>query len=486
MRPQLAALTESPERYAAFERRLPVPAEKLPEKLDFVTHRRHPLRESGGARETDADQAGRAVQAVDAGVGPRPPVWPRRLRADRLPARHRGQAAGVVVTVLEKSWGPNFLRFGTSLSTDLQGETFFNLDARPQAGLVEQPRRSNGATRWSWAARAATRPSSINRLTIGNNLFASAYGSVQRAPEFIFEGDSRIAEYDVLNETAGIDLGLTIGTSGEMRGGFRWLHLRGDPTIAISEFPTVKQTETGGRLLLRWDTLDNPYFPRNGVRGNAEVFSARARRRYRGFSTRPTTARAPVDRRCGMCADQGHIHQLPGARRRHHQCEPRQPDRGLQSRRLPAAVGVAHQRAVRQLHGLRARRRLSPDRHPAGRRARRLLRRVDGGRQRVDGQQRRLGQRSADRGQRVPGRGHVARTRSTSPGVGRAAGARRSTCTSAGREVRQPTLARAQPRGGLASVHADEGARDAAAGADRARRRRVARRLRRPALSRRA
>ena len=26
--------------------------------------------------------------------------------------------------VVEKSWGPNFLRFGTSLSTDLQGETF--------------------------------------------------------------------------------------------------------------------------------------------------------------------------------------------------------------------------------------------------------------------------------------------------------------------------------------------------------------------------
>ena len=28
---------------------------------------------------------------------------------------------------MEKSWGPNFLRFGTSLSTDFQGETFFNL-----------------------------------------------------------------------------------------------------------------------------------------------------------------------------------------------------------------------------------------------------------------------------------------------------------------------------------------------------------------------
>ena len=46
-------------------------------------------------------------------------------------------------------------------------------------------------------------------------------------------------------------------------------------------------------------------------------------------------------------------------------------------------------------------------------------------------------------------------------------------------------VARAQPPRRLASVHADEGARDAAARADRARRGRVALRLRRPPLSRR-
>ncbi len=46
-------------------------------------------------------------------------------------------------------------------------------------------------------------------------------------------------------------------------------------------------------------------------------------------------------------------------------------------------------------------------------------------------------------------------------------------------------MARAKPRGRLASVHADEGARNAAAGADRARRRRMAVRFRRQALPRR-
>ena len=40
-----------------------------------------------------------------------------------------GQQQGLIVNVAEKTWGPNFLRFGLSLSSDLQGETFFNLMA---------------------------------------------------------------------------------------------------------------------------------------------------------------------------------------------------------------------------------------------------------------------------------------------------------------------------------------------------------------------
>ena len=37
---------------------------------------------------------------------------------------------------------------------------------------------------------------------------------------------------------------------------------------------TIKTDETGARVLFRWDTLDNPYFPRNGLRVNAEGSSA--------------------------------------------------------------------------------------------------------------------------------------------------------------------------------------------------------------------
>ena len=198
-----------------------------------------------------------------------------------------GQQQGLIVTVAEKAWGPNFLRFGLSLSADLQGETFFNLMAGHKRVWVN----SLGAQWTNEVILGSTRRYATEfyqPLTLGNLVFASAYGLVQRAPEFIFDGDTRTAEYSVLTETAGADVGIPFGTAGELRVGFKWVHQRGDPVIAPPLDPrlltppfdpqlltpsfTIKTEETGARVLFRWDTLDNPYFPRNGLRVNAEGF----------------------------------------------------------------------------------------------------------------------------------------------------------------------------------------------------------------------
>src|SRR5262249_60660916 len=64
----------------------------------------------------------------------------------------------------------------------------------------------------------------------------------------------------------------TFGTAGELRAGIKWIHQRGDPSIAIKEFQTITTSETGARVQLRWDTLDHPYFPRNGLRLAGEGF----------------------------------------------------------------------------------------------------------------------------------------------------------------------------------------------------------------------
>ena len=279
MRPQLAALAATPAAYAAQERRQGVPPAPLPQRLDFVNVE--------GAKVANPDALEEQMRTREGD-----PLDMKVLEGDlaRLYGRGDfesidyqlvtiGKQEGLVIKVTEKSWGPDFLRFGLSLSTDLQGETWFNLMAGHRRVWVNRL----GAEWTNEVILGSTRRYATEfyqPLTLSNRVFVSAYGLVQREPEYAFDGATRAAEYDVLTEFAGLDVGVPFGTTGELRAGFRWEHKREDPVVApatlspgvlIPNF-TVKSTETGARVRFRWDTLDNPYFPRHGVRVNAEGF----------------------------------------------------------------------------------------------------------------------------------------------------------------------------------------------------------------------
>lgn len=283
-RPQLAALAETSPQFAQFEKRFIVPPQPLPEKLDFVTVE--------GTRYANPE-----VLEEQMKTQPDEPFSIHVLENDlaRLYGRGDlehvdyqlvsvGRQQGLIVNVTEKSWGPNFLRFGLSLNTDLQGDTFFNLMLGHKRVWVNR----YGAEWTNEIILGSTRRFATEfyqPLTLSNFAFASAYGLVERSPQYLFDGDSRIAEYDVLNETAGFDLGVPFGTSGEFRVGYKWWHQRGDPVIADTStdiYQTIKTTESGVRLLFRWDTLDNPYFPRNGLRVNADAFFGSRETTYGG------------------------------------------------------------------------------------------------------------------------------------------------------------------------------------------------------------
>jgi len=293
VRTELAALAVTPTQYAAYEAHLRAPPGKLPTELDFVTvegtHYANP-------------------EVLEARMATRPdaPFKLKTLEADLARLYGRGDfdqidyeltsvgaQTGVVVKVLEKSWGPNYLRFGASLSTDFQGETFFNLMAGHRRVWVN----SLGAEWVNELVLGSTRRIAtefFQPLAVGSEWFASAYGVAQRSPEFIFDGDTRLAEYDVLYETAGLDVGRTLGTAGDIRGGLKWAHYRGDRTIGEAAYPTILTTETGARLMLRWDRLDQPYFARNGLRAVGEFFYGNRRTQLLGLDLRDSSSRASM------------------------------------------------------------------------------------------------------------------------------------------------------------------------------------------------
>jgi NTE family protein len=198
----------------------------------------------------------------------------------------------LLTEVTEKPWGPNYLRFGLALSSDFKGNAYFNL---------------LGTHRWTWldALGAEWR----NDIQVGRNdlvrsewyqpldarqtFFASGHVLLQRDPLDIFSSDGRQRLVRLRRTLSGVggDLGLTLGTAGELRLGlFRGrLRLSEDTNVLAGVTELPKAQMGAARLQLGLDTLDNSRFPREGYAADFTVYASHPRL---GASDRYTKAYA--------------------------------------------------------------------------------------------------------------------------------------------------------------------------------------------------
>jgi len=171
----------------------------------------------------------------------------------------------MIVEPKEKSWGPDYLRFGVGMATDFSGDASFN--------LLAQYRRT-------WLNRLGGEW--LTELQIGrdNRLFSefyqpidergryfvAPYGSIGLSTRGIYQNEKRIAEYELRESRAGLDLGAALGTWGELRAGplFRRINAQVDTGSPI--LPAITETSAGVNLRLRGDQMDHAWFPRSGYR----------------------------------------------------------------------------------------------------------------------------------------------------------------------------------------------------------------------------
>ncbi|GLS95954.1 patatin-like phospholipase family protein [Piscinibacter gummiphilus] len=186
--------------------------------------------------------------------------------------------------VTEKSWGPQYLRFGLGLSSDLKGNSFFNLAASHRATWlnhlgaewrndVQIGHTDRLATEW------------YQPLTAAQRLFVAARAEFTRNPFDLYDnsdgssdGDgSRIGQYRVQYIGVGLDLGTPIGRSAEFRVGLTRGHVKMllDTGLVPPELLQPPQ-ETGGVLArLRFDSLDSIRFPTQGWQGEVRLYASR-------------------------------------------------------------------------------------------------------------------------------------------------------------------------------------------------------------------
>ena len=379
-----------------------------------------------------------------------------------------GARRGVEFVVTEKPWGPSYLLFGVGFTSDTQGENYFGLACGTSA---------RGSTRWAGEWINDVELGTINMystelyqpLNLAQSVFVAPYASIAGVPENLFMPGRRRSPSTACSTSASASTsGSRSAAWGELRVGPQFAHQRARSRDRPAAVPDHQARRMG-------DRARSPASIRRTTRSFRATGCARPPRCFTG-----TQRQRDVDR--SVTRGEIDLHQsLPIGERDALNIGVRLGASTVSNRRCSTtsisadswksrACGSASCRG--SIYGRGTRRVPASDGQPARLRQHLLSRRLAGDRQRLAAAQRRSAAATPTR----PAASSSPPTRPSAPSTSRGAIRTRGDSTwylLPGKAIheRQLRMARTQPPRRLASVHADEGARDAAARADRARRR---------------
>ena len=164
---------------------------------------------------------------------------------------------------------------GLGLSSDFSGDAFFNALASYRRTWLN----SLGAE-WRTDAQVG-RTSNLSTdfyqpLNAQGKFFVDPAASVGRRTEILYQGNNRIAVYDINTALVGFDVGTQFGQYGEFRVGI----LRGQIRPALDIGPTIyaplvsRIAQGGFTARLTLDQMDSVRFPRSGWSSRFNVFDS--------------------------------------------------------------------------------------------------------------------------------------------------------------------------------------------------------------------
>ncbi|HTO46936.1 MAG TPA: patatin-like phospholipase family protein, partial [Burkholderiales bacterium] len=179
------------------------------------------------------------------------------------------------VDALEKSWGPNYLRFGLGLTSDFKGDAYYNLLASYRKtwinSLGAEWRTDLQVGRTSRAFTEFYQP-----LDTRQYFFVAPYADAERRQLAIFNNDQRLAIFNLNYGRVGLDVGSQFTRYGELRLGLLTGSVRATvdtgPTFLEPDPNRANQGAIRGRLF--FDQLDNVNFPRSGYGGTLDIFNS--------------------------------------------------------------------------------------------------------------------------------------------------------------------------------------------------------------------
>ncbi|HET9762566.1 MAG TPA: patatin-like phospholipase family protein [Casimicrobiaceae bacterium] len=187
--------------------------------------------------------------------------------------RQEGERRVMVIQPQEKSWGPDYLRFGLSIATDFQGQNIFNL-------LAQYRRTWLNKLGGEWLNEAQIGKQTflatelIQPVEEQGRYFVAPYARIGKDLQAVFSGGNRVGEYETKESRLGLDGGVFLGTLGQVRLGALWRDVNATTVTGPQVLPGANERTAGIRALLYVDQLDNAWFPRAGYRTTASAYAA--------------------------------------------------------------------------------------------------------------------------------------------------------------------------------------------------------------------
>ncbi|ABR89380.1 patatin-like phospholipase [Janthinobacterium sp. Marseille] len=169
----------------------------------------------------------------------------------------------LVIEAHEKSWGPDYLRFGVSLQTDFQGENDFN------AGVsYKRTWLSNLGAEWTTDAQVG-RDTFISTefyqpIDAAGRFFVAPHAKINQTTRPVYLGEDQVARYLTQQFRIGVDLGVSMGPWGDVRAGPLYRRINAEVNTGSPILPDFKSNGGGLRARFFLDQLDRAFLPREG------------------------------------------------------------------------------------------------------------------------------------------------------------------------------------------------------------------------------
>jgi len=179
----------------------------------------------------------------------------------------------IQLTPLEKSWGPDYLRFGLNISSDFRSESPYNLRALYRKTWIN----SFGAEMLVAVQLGSNQGAGLEfyqPLDYRQRFFVRPFiATDQQKTGIYFDGD-RVSEYRTRQNRLGVDVGANLDVFGQAKLG--WIERKVSATLdtGLPLFGNTKGNLGGPTASLALDTQDFVFFPTKGYRVNLDYFEA--------------------------------------------------------------------------------------------------------------------------------------------------------------------------------------------------------------------